>query len=432
MSSDDARPWSQYMLEVYFGRPQMALRSFYVDEVEKEAREKLKDYKDAFLYVFGSAGNCSADRWNRSELERWRIVPRMLRDATVRNLDTTLFGVKYRSPLIVAPVGVQGIVHPDGEIASAAAAKEVGVTYVMSTASTRTIEKVAEANGSGHRWYQLYWPVGKDCTLSLLKRAKASGFTALIVTLDTMLLGWRPHDLDTSYLPFTHGIGAQVGLSDPTFMAQYSEQPMFDVPAFPYDPRKVEAAYEAGDVTTVKMVDMGREWMRQTNSGTFRSWEDLRFVRENWDGPLILKGILSIKDAELAIEHGVDGIIVSNHGGRQVEGAVPAVWALEKICGSPKIQHAQKTGKLTVLFDSGIRTGSDIIKAMALGAQGILLGRPFMYALAAGGQAGVEQLLKATLADLEISLGLSGYKNLDEIQGMRDEIVVKLGGEPHL
>ncbi|THG99093.1 hypothetical protein EW026_g3182 [Hermanssonia centrifuga] len=422
----DHKPWSNYMLEVYVSKKPPTLGTYSVDRIEQLAREKLKDRPDAFMYVFGSAGTYAAYAANRQELDKWKIIPRMLRDATVRDLDTTLFGVKYKSPIIVAPVGVQGIVHADGEIATATAANNVGVTYVMSTASTRTIESVGKANGSGHRWYQLYWPVDKDATLSLLQRAKASGFTALIVTLDTMLLGWRPHDLEKNYLPFLHGVGAQVGLSDPVFMGKYNEEPIMDVPDFPYDPEKYATLHAQGDEKTNRTMKMAAEWLKQTNSGTFKSWEDLKFLRANWEGPLILKGILAVQDAEMAMDYGVDGIVVSNHGGRQVDGAVPSIWALHKICSSPKIKAAQASGKLTVLFDSGIRTGSDIIKAIALGAQAVLLARPFMYGLAVGGQDGVEEVLRSTLADLEITLGLSGYKNIKEIQGRMDEVVVKI------
>jgi len=175
-----------------------------------------------------------------------------------------------------------------------------------------------------------------------------------------------------------------------------------------------------------RAVHLGTEWLLEANSGTFRTWEDLKILRDNWDGPIILKGILSDKDALLAMEYGMDGIVVSNHGGRQVDGAVPSLWSLNKICSDPKIKAAQQNNKFTVLFDSGVRTGSDMMKAIALGAQGILLGRPFMYGLAAGGQEGVEQVVKTLLADLEITLGLSGFKNIDEIWGKADEILTRL------
>ncbi|KAI0088638.1 oxidoreductase [Irpex rosettiformis] len=426
MSSTIAKPWSSYMLDIYVTRKGPALGTLYMHELEEKAREKLKDLPGAFLYVAGSAGNGSADTANRVELDKWKIIPRMLRDATKRDLNTTLFGVDHRSPIIVAPVGVQGIVHPDAEIASTRAAAKLGVTYCTSTAATRTIEQIAEANGDGHRWYQLYWPVDKDITVSLLNRAKASGYSALVITLDTMLLGFRPHDLATAYLPFMHSVGSQIGLSDPVFMAKYGKQPVTDIPEYPYDPLKFEKLLAEGDEKTKELIYLAAEWIKQVNSGTFRSWEQLKHVRDNWEGPLILKGILSVEDAETALEHRVDGIVVSNHGGRQVEGSIPAIWALDKICASPKIKEAQASGKLTVLFDSGIRTGSDIVKAIALGAQGVLLARPFMYGLTVGGEEGVEEVLRMILADTEITLGLSGYTSLKEIMGQREKIVVKI------
>jgi len=172
--------------------------------------------------------------------------------------------------------------------------------------------------------------------------------------------------------------------------------------------------------------ELGKAWLAETNSGQFRRWEDVKFVRDNWDGPLVLKGIQSVADAEKAIEIGVQGIVVSNHGGRQVDGGIPSLYALDKICQSPTILAAQKSGKLTVLFDSGIRTGSDIIKALALGAQAVLLGRPYMYGLALGGEKGIEQVLRSILADLEVTMGLSGFRNLGEIQGKREEVIMKV------
>ncbi|KAI0345557.1 FMN-dependent alpha-hydroxy acid dehydrogenase [Trametopsis cervina] len=426
MSATEFTSWSSYMLDIYARRKGPALGTLYINELEERAREKLKDQPGAFMYVAGSAGNGTADAANRAELEKWKIIPRMLRDATKRDLNTTLFGVQYRSPIIVSPVGVQGIVHPDAEIATTKAAAKLGIPYCMSTAATRTIEAVAEANGDGHRWYQLYWPVSEDITESLLKRAKASGYTALIITLDTMLLGWRPHDLATAYLPFMHSVGSQIGLSDPVFMARFGKKPITEYPEYPYSPEKFEKLYAEGDEKATELIFLASQWIKEVNSGTFKSWENLEHIRKHWDGPIILKGILSVEDAELALEHKLDGIVVSNHGGRQVEGSIPAIWALDKICASPKIQEAQASGKLTVLFDSGIRTGSDVIKAMALGAQGVLLARPFMYGLTVGGQEGVEEVLRITLADLEITLGLSGYKNIQEIQGKRDKVVVKI------
>ncbi|KAF8627402.1 hypothetical protein AX17_006217 [Amanita inopinata Kibby_2008] len=424
----DTNEWSKYMFNIYASQkgPE-PFGTVAFDEIEAKARETLKDYPEAFWYAYGSAGTKSTDRNNTRAFQKYAIIPRMLVDATHRSLETTIFGVKYKAPVFVAPIGVQGIFHPEAELATARAAKRFGIPFIMSTASSRSLEEVAKANEDGQRWYQLYWPRTNEVTLSLLDRAKQNGFSALVVTLDTMVIGWRPHDLQTAYIPFSHGVGVQVGTSDPVFMKRYNRQPVYDEhPEFPYDPVKMNKLYAQGDEKAKQDIFMGLEWLKEINSGLFRSWKDLEFVRANWKGPLVLKGIQNVQDAERAIDSGVDGIIVSNHGGRQVDGAIPSLYALEAIMKSPKVKEAQQSGKFTILFDSGIRTGSDIIKALALGAQAVLLGRPWVYGLIAGGQAGVEQVLQHTIADLDTNLGLSGYKTLADIQGKREDVIVKL------
>ncbi|KAH9831329.1 FMN-dependent dehydrogenase [Rhodofomes roseus] len=383
---------------------------------------------DAYLYVYGSAGTCSTHEDNIKEFGKWKIVPRVMTDASNRNLETTLFGVKYPSPVLLAPIGVQGIVHPDGEVASSGAAGKLGVPYIMSTASTRSIEAVAKANGpNGHRWYQLYWPRHDDVTISLLNRIKASGFSTLVITLDTMLLGWRPHDIQTSYLPFLQGVGCHIGFTDPAFMARHGEEPLplDSHPEFPYDPDKVDERILSGDAKAQRTAELGQAWITEVTSGWFRTWQHLPFIRQHWDGPVVLKGVLCAEDAELAIDHGVDGIVVSNHGGRQVDGSVSTLYALHAIMQSQKVRDAQAAGKFTVLMDSGIRTGSDVIKAIALGADAVLYGRPYMYALTLAGEEGVEHQIKSLLADTETSLGLSGFSNLEEIRGKWEKVLVK-------
>ncbi|KAH0832370.1 FMN-dependent alpha-hydroxy acid dehydrogenase [Lanmaoa asiatica] len=413
--------WTKFFMDIYIQAQPPVLGTVNIREIEEKAREAMKNHL--------AAGTCSTDVANKKALENWKIVPRMLVDATNRRLETTIFGVKYPTPLFVAPIGVQGILHADGELASARAAGNVGIPYIMSTASTRSIEDVATANGpDGHRWYQLYWPRTSEITLSLLKRAKANGFTALVITLDTMILGWRPHDIETAYLPFAYGVGIQVGTSDPVFMKRFGLEPrQAESTAFPFEPAKIrEAAFERGDEHVMREMLLGKEWLGEVNSGEFRTWEDLKFIRDNWDGPIVLKGIQRVSDAEKAIAQGINGIIVSNHGGRQVDGAIGSLDALDKIMRSRKVRAAQKAGKLTVLFDSGIRTGSDIIKALAIGAQGVLIARPFMYGLAIAGQEGVEQILMQTVCDLHVSMGLTGYGDVNEIIGKKDEILTKL------
>jgi len=208
-------------------------------------------------------------------------------------------------------------------------------------------------------------------------------------------------------------------------MARYNLQPRHEEHTeFPYDAAKLNKLLLEGDENIKRESYLGFEWLKET---TFvRPWEDVKFLRDNWSGPLILKGIQCAQDAEWALDFGVDGIVVSNHGGRQVDGAIPSLYALVNIMKSPKVREAQRTGKLTILFDSGIRTGSDVIKALALGAQAVLLGRPWLYGLMAGGQAGVEQVLKHTLADLDSNLSLAGYRSLGDIQGRGEHVVVKL------
>ena len=329
------------------------------------------------MYVFGSAGTGSTYRNNLEALQQWRIIPRMLRDATHRNLDviitavtlpanrvaadcasqTTLFGVKLPSPILIAPVGVQGILHKDGEIATATAAADVGVPFIMSTAATRSIEAVAKANGDGgQRWYQLYWyvlppparhmtflhaseltrPRTNEVTLSILRRAKAAGFTALVVTLDTFLVGWRPHDLDAAYLPFTAGVGIQVGTSDPVFMERmgslYGGPRPNECPAFPLDLEAFRARLAAGDEQARAAFTLGTAWLHEGNSGHFRSWTDLAFLRQNWDGPIVLKGIQTVQDAHAAMNFHVDGIIVSNHGTSAHGGEFPLCVNPEPLC----------------------------------------------------------------------------------------------------
>ncbi|KIJ59033.1 hypothetical protein HYDPIDRAFT_101468 [Hydnomerulius pinastri MD-312] len=422
--------WTKFLMDIYIQAQPPVLGTVNVKEIEDKAREVMKDHLPAYMYTFGSAGTCSTDVANKKAIDSWKIVPRMLVGATNRNLETTIFGVKYPSPLFVAPVGVQGILHADGELASARAAGNVGVPYIMSTASSRSIEDVAKANGpNGQRWYQLYWPRTSEVALSLLKRAKANGFTALVITLDTMILGWRPHDIETAYLPFAYGVGIQVGTSDPVFMKRFNLQArQGECTKFPFEPEKIkDAAFSKGDESAAREMLLGKEWLGEVNSGVFRTWDDLKFIRDNWDGPIVLKGIQRVSDAEKAIAHKIDGIIVSNHGGRQVDGGIGSMDALDKIMSSRKVRTAQKAGKLTVLFDSGIRTGPDIIKALAIGAQGVLVARPFMYGLAIAGQEGVEQILMQTICDLHVTMGLSGYSDINDIIGKKDEILMKLG-----
>jgi lactate 2-monooxygenase len=381
-----------------------------------------------FGYVQGSASSGTTYEANIEAFRRYRLRPNVLVDATRRHVGVELFGTAYKSPLVVAPIGVQNIMHPDAEEATARACRDLGVPMILSTAATRTIEEVAQANGDGDRWFQLYWPRPQceNITASLLRRAKAGGYKVLVVTLDTFTLAWRPTDLDTCFLPFIWGDGCQIGLSDPVFNKYFDE-----VQA--KDPRSVaEKLAELWDITrrpgslhgaakvlyNLKTLQRSKAWIDVMNSGTYREWKHLEVLKKLWDGPIVLKGIQTVADAHRAIDHGCSGIIVSNHGGRQLDGAVASLDALAEITADDKV----KSSDLTVLFDSGVRTGSDVLKALALGAKAVCVGRPYMYGLAAGGQKGVEHVLRCMLADMDNSLANLGKRSIADLT--RDDLQV--------
>jgi len=329
-------------------------------------------------YVSGGAGAEDTMRANREAFDRWRLLPTMLRGIPAeRDLSLTLLGTEMPAPVLLAPVGVLEIVHPEKERAVARAAKAVGLTMVLSTASSTPMEDVqAELDGSPG-WYQLYWPKDRDVAASFVQRAEKAGYRALVLTVDTWQLGWRPRDLDTAYLPFLHGQGIANYTSDPAFQAGLS------------DP--------GGAVL---------HFLQMFNNPTL-TWDDLAWLREQTHLPIVVKGVQHPDDARRAVDAGVQGIVCSNHGGRQVDGAVGSLDALPGVVAA--------AGDLPVLFDSGVRTGADALKALALGARAVLLARPWVYGLALAGQPGVEHVLRGLLADLDLQLGLSGHRTVGDL-----------------
>ncbi|PLN80229.1 FMN-dependent dehydrogenase [Aspergillus taichungensis] len=360
-----------------------------VDPREWEALAKERLSADSFGYVWGSAGTRETDENNRKAFRRWGIVPSRLVKSDFPSLRTRLFGEEYDYPVGIAPVGVQRIFHRDGEIAVASAAQTEGLPYILSSASSTSIEDVAEVNGNGSRWFQLYWPSNEnnDITESLLNRAKAAKFSVLVVTLDTYILGWRPSDLSNGYNPFLRkdNIGVQIGFTDPVFRKKFAEK----------HGKEVEE-----DISLATA-----EWTHTIFPGTSHGWEDLQFLRQHWDGPIVLKGIQTVEDAKQALDCGMQGIVVSNHGGRQQDGGVGSLDML------PEIVDAVGS-ELEVIFDSGVRCGADVAKALALGAKMVLLGRPYVYGLAIAGESGVRHVLKSILGDLQLTLHLSGIRSV--------------------
>ncbi|MEU8781039.1 lactate 2-monooxygenase [Streptomyces sp. NPDC048637] len=372
-----AKHWADFQYEIYLHGMTGAVPRLPTDLTRLERLAEQRLGPGPVGYVAGSAGTGSTADANRAALDRRRIVPRMLRDVQERDLSVEVCGRTLPAPLALAPVGVLSIMHPDAESAAARAAADQGLPYILSSASSTPMEQVAEAMGDGERWFQLYWAKDREVTRSFLNRAKAAGYTALFVTLDTPLLAWRPRDLDQAYLPFLHGVGTANYFSDPAFQAGLAKP-----------------VHEDPNAAVRHFVGMFAD--------PAKTWPDLAFLRENWDGPIVLKGILHPDDALRAAEAGVDGVVVSNHGGRQVAGSVAAADAL------PRVVEAA-AGRLTVLFDSGIRTGDDIFKALALGARSVLVGRPYAYGLGLDGQAGVEHVLRCLLAEFDLTLALSGH-----------------------
>jgi isopentenyl diphosphate isomerase/L-lactate dehydrogenase-like FMN-dependent dehydrogenase len=373
-----ARDWSAFQYEIYLNGLSGAVPRLPTDLTRLEQVAQARLGPGPVGYVAGSAGDGKTARANREALDRWRIVPRMLRDASRRDLSVDLFGARLPAPVALAPIGVLSIMHPDAECAAARAAAGLGLPFVLSTASSTPLETVAEAVGDAVRWFQLYWPKDREVTKSLLARAADAGYSALFVTLDTTLLAWRPRDLDQAYLPFLHGVGTANYFTDPAFQAGLAKPVHEDLNAAVLH-------------------------FAQLFADPSKTWEDLAFLREQWNGPIVLKGVQHADDARRAADAGMDGVVVSNHGGRQVNGAIGAADALPGI--------AEAVGdRLTVLFDSGVRTGDDVFKALALGAKAVLLGRPYAYGLGLDGQAGVEHVLRCLLAEFDLTLALSGYR----------------------
>jgi isopentenyl diphosphate isomerase/L-lactate dehydrogenase-like FMN-dependent dehydrogenase len=352
------------------------------DEWEARAREKLDPAN--FDYIAGGAGTEATMRANREAFYRRRLRPKMLRGTAQRDLTTTVLGTRMPAPFMLAPIGVQSVAHEEADLAVARAAATAGVPMIVSTAASTPMEDIAAALGDTPHWYQLYWVNDREVVESLVRRAEASGHSAIVLTLDTLHLGWRDRDLrNAAFLPFLAGKGIAQFTSDPVFRRRLAAPPEED-PA-------------AAGVAWVGMFP---------NLGL--TWADCAWLRQLTRLPLLAKGVLGAEDAELAIDAGFDGVIVSNHGGRQVDGAIAALDAL------PEVRAAVGAG-FPVLMDSGVRRGPDVLKALALGANAVLLGRPYVWGLAVGGQAGVEEVLRTLVAEVDLTLALVGAQRPDQL-----------------
>jgi isopentenyl diphosphate isomerase/L-lactate dehydrogenase-like FMN-dependent dehydrogenase len=346
---------------------------------EALARETLDP--GPFGYIAGGAGNEATMRSNLDAFERRRLRPRMLAGNAERDMSVEVLGTASPVPFLLAPIGVLSIAHPEGELAAARAAAAMQIPFILSSAASHSIEEIAGAMGDAPRWFQLYWVNDRDICASFVRRAEAEGYAAIVVTLDTPMLGWRPRDLRNAYLPFLSGQGCAQFFTDPVFRA------------------KLEVPPEEDQLTAAAL-------MLSTFPNLRLTWDDLSWLRGQTNLPLLVKGVLTADDARRAVDAGVDGIAVSNHGGRQVDGAVASLDALVEVRAAVDVP---------LLVDGGIRGGADVLKAICLGADAVLLGRPYAYGLAVGGHEGVLAVLEQFAAETDLTLALMGAHGVDEL-----------------
>ncbi len=387
-----------------------------------EARRRLG--ARAYGYVAGGAGDEDTQRADRTAFDRWAVVPRVLRDCSARDTSVELFGRRLPAPLLLGPVGALELVHPEADLAVARAAAATGVPMVFSNQASVPMETTAAAMGAAPRWMQLYWSTSDELVESLLRRAEASGCEAVVVTLDTTMLGWRPRDLDLGHLPFALGKGIAQYTSDPVFRRLVEERA-----AAAGTPRDPQPRPNASAVRA--LVGMSRAWSRATGmplrealrsplpraavevflgiySRPSITWADLAWLRQRTRLPVVLKGVLHPDDARRAVDEGVDGLVVSTHGGRQVDRSIAALDAL------PDVVDAV-ADRVPVLFDSGVRSGADVLVAVALGARAVLLGRPYAWGLGVAGEEGVRQVVEDVLGEFDLTLGLTGHTAVGQL-----------------
>jgi lactate 2-monooxygenase len=356
------------------------------EDLRAAAHEAMRE--EGVAYVHGGAG--SEETFERGQdFSAWRILPRMLQGVESRDLSTPFLDLEFDWPVALTPLGVQSLLHEEAELGSARGAAALDVPMVLSSLSSATMEDVADELGDTPKLFQFYWSSDDDVARSFLERAERAGYDAIVVTVDAPILGWRERLLERGYYPFLDGEGVANYFSDPAFRAGLDAPPEDDP----------EAAVE-------HLLDVFGD--------ASLTWEDLQFVHDNTDLPVVVKGILDPRDAERAVEHGADAVGVSTHGGRQVDGSVTALEALPGVVDAVGDEVA-------VTFDSGVRRGVDAFKAVALGADAVLLGRPYAYGLAVDGADGVETVLRNHLAEFDLTMGLAGRSSVAEIG--RDAVV---------
>lgn len=357
-------------------------------DLEKAVAEKID--AGPFGYIRSGAGGEQTLRNNRAAFEKYSIVPRFLNDVSHVDTSVHLFGKTYPTPLLFAPVGMNGMVHDEGELAVARAAQFLNIPYIQSTVSTFALEEVAQAAPSATKWFQLYWSTNEEIAFSMAARAEEAGFEAIVLTVDTVMLGWREEDVRNQFSPLKLGYARGNYMNDPVFTATLPDDSF--------------ESYVQGVLQNVFHPTL--------------NWEHVRELKKRTNLPILLKGILHPEDAKHAIDNGIDGIIVSNHGGRQLDGVIGSLDALPAIV---KVVN----GQIPIILDSGVYRGMDALKALALGANAVAIGRPFVYGLALEGQQGVEKVMTNLYDELKVSIALAGATS---VKGLRNITLVKQDG----
>jgi lactate 2-monooxygenase len=379
-----AQQYGDYEMEIYFQGLTGVVPPLPIAFAELEARAEKALSASLWSYVAGGCGDESTQSANVAAFKRWGLIPRMLVGAKERDWSIELFGRRWAAPVFMAPIGVLGLCTTDqhGDLAAARAAARTGVPLCISTLTMDPMEDIAAEFGDTPGLFQLYTPVDRDMAASFVHRAEAAGYIGIVVTLDTWIPGWRPRDLSTSNFPQLRGKSLANYISDPVFRSQVD----VDIDA---DPRNAVPLWAA-------------------NFGNSLSWDDLPWLRSLTSLPLILKGICHPDDARRAIDCGVDGIYCSNHGGRQSNGGLPALESLPAVVAA--------AGDVPVLFDSGVRSGADVIKALALGATAVGIGRPYAYGAALSGTDGIVHVLRSILAEADLMMAIDGYPSVADLK----------------
>ncbi|GAA0286932.1 isopentenyl diphosphate isomerase/L-lactate dehydrogenase-like FMN-dependent dehydrogenase [Gracilibacillus halotolerans] len=355
---------------------------FRFEDWEQKAKETMEE--GAFAYVYHGAGSEETYYRNQSAFKKWALIPRMLRDVSQIDMSIHLFGKKYTTPFLLAPIGMQKLANGEGELATAKAAESLDIPFIVSTVSSYSMEAIANVAPKGPKWFQLYWSShNTELSFSMVERAENAGYEAIVLTVDTVMAGWRIGDMKSKFSPLSLGYGKGNYMEDPIFLDNLEN-------------------HEEETILESILDNIQHPGL---------TWDAIAQLKKRTKLPILIKGILHPEDAKLALEYSVDGLIVSNHGGRQLDGVIASIDAL------PEVIKAVD-GKIPVLFDSGVRQGIDAVKALALGAKAVLIGRPYYYGLAVHGEKGVRNVMERLIQETEVTLALSGISQLSDVSNI--------------